>query len=240
MLREAGLPTLIVTHDFEDAATLADRVGVIVDGQILQLAGSRARCRAGDPVRGELHGANPAAGTAPRAGRADRGRTRRRRDRVVDRRRRRDASRSASIRGRSRSRARSPATAASTTCAPRSCRSSSWATACAFGSGRWPPRSRRDRRRVSGCARRRRGRRRSRPPRPPPPAVGSARGRPGPRHLASRSATRCGRRPSVSHSRPSRRTRRAGRGRRADAWRRAALAEGSSATRAPTDLRLAA
>jgi molybdenum ABC transporter ATP-binding protein len=37
VLREAGLPTLIVTHDFEDAATLADRVGVIVDGRILQL-----------------------------------------------------------------------------------------------------------------------------------------------------------------------------------------------------------
>jgi ABC-type sulfate/molybdate transport systems ATPase subunit len=37
VLREAGLPTLVVTHDFEDAATLADRVGVIVDGRILQL-----------------------------------------------------------------------------------------------------------------------------------------------------------------------------------------------------------
>jgi molybdenum ABC transporter ATP-binding protein len=37
LLRELALPTLLVTHDFEDAAALADRVGVIVDGRILQL-----------------------------------------------------------------------------------------------------------------------------------------------------------------------------------------------------------
>ena len=37
LLREAGLPTLLVTHDYEDAATLADRVGVISEGRILQL-----------------------------------------------------------------------------------------------------------------------------------------------------------------------------------------------------------
>jgi len=37
LLSTLGLPTLLVTHDFEDAATLADRVGVIVDGSILQL-----------------------------------------------------------------------------------------------------------------------------------------------------------------------------------------------------------
>ena len=34
---ELRLPTLLVTHDFEDAAALADRVGVIVEGRILQL-----------------------------------------------------------------------------------------------------------------------------------------------------------------------------------------------------------
>ena len=32
-----GLPAILVTHDFEDAATLAHRVGVISDGEILQL-----------------------------------------------------------------------------------------------------------------------------------------------------------------------------------------------------------
>jgi molybdate transport system ATP-binding protein len=37
LLHSLGLPTLLVTHDFEDAATLADRVGVISEGRILQL-----------------------------------------------------------------------------------------------------------------------------------------------------------------------------------------------------------
>ena len=37
LLDDLELPTLLVTHDFEDAAALADRVGVIVDGQVLQL-----------------------------------------------------------------------------------------------------------------------------------------------------------------------------------------------------------
>jgi molybdenum ABC transporter ATP-binding protein len=37
LLRELALPTLLVTHDFEDAAALADRVGVIVEGRVLQL-----------------------------------------------------------------------------------------------------------------------------------------------------------------------------------------------------------
>jgi ABC-type sulfate/molybdate transport systems ATPase subunit len=38
LLRELGLPTILVTHDFEDAAALADRVGVLAEGRILQLA----------------------------------------------------------------------------------------------------------------------------------------------------------------------------------------------------------
>jgi ABC-type sulfate/molybdate transport systems ATPase subunit len=38
LLREAALPTVIVTHDYEDAAALSDRVGVIVDGTLRQLA----------------------------------------------------------------------------------------------------------------------------------------------------------------------------------------------------------
>jgi molybdate transport system ATP-binding protein len=37
LLRELALPTLLVTHDFEDAAALADRVGVVLDGRLLQL-----------------------------------------------------------------------------------------------------------------------------------------------------------------------------------------------------------
>jgi molybdate transport system ATP-binding protein len=38
LLRELELPTLLVTHDFEDAAALATRVGVLVDGKLRQLA----------------------------------------------------------------------------------------------------------------------------------------------------------------------------------------------------------
>ncbi len=36
LLRDLGLPALLVTHDFEDAAALADRVGVISTGRVLQ------------------------------------------------------------------------------------------------------------------------------------------------------------------------------------------------------------
>ena len=36
-LRELGLPTLLVTHDYGDAAALADRIGVLVEGKIVQL-----------------------------------------------------------------------------------------------------------------------------------------------------------------------------------------------------------
>ncbi len=36
-LRELGLPTIVVTHDFVDAAALADRIGVMVDGSLIQV-----------------------------------------------------------------------------------------------------------------------------------------------------------------------------------------------------------
>jgi molybdate transport system ATP-binding protein len=36
LLERLGLPTLLVTHDFQDAAALADRVGVMVDGKLVQ------------------------------------------------------------------------------------------------------------------------------------------------------------------------------------------------------------
>ena len=38
LLQELALPTILVTHDFEDAAALADQVGVIVDGRLRQFA----------------------------------------------------------------------------------------------------------------------------------------------------------------------------------------------------------
>jgi ABC-type sulfate/molybdate transport systems ATPase subunit len=37
LLAERGRPTLLVTHDFEEAAALAGEVGVLVDGRLLQL-----------------------------------------------------------------------------------------------------------------------------------------------------------------------------------------------------------
>ena len=41
LLREFGLPTLLVTHDFEDAASLADTLGVLVDGKLRQLGSAQ-------------------------------------------------------------------------------------------------------------------------------------------------------------------------------------------------------
>jgi len=38
VLGQLALPTLVVTHDFRDATALADRVGVIVDGRLRQVA----------------------------------------------------------------------------------------------------------------------------------------------------------------------------------------------------------
>jgi molybdate transport system ATP-binding protein len=38
LLRELNLPTLLVTHDYEDAVSLADTIGVMVDGTLRQLA----------------------------------------------------------------------------------------------------------------------------------------------------------------------------------------------------------
>ena len=65
LLRELRLPTILVTHDFEDAAALADRVGVIVDGRILQLGHSQGLLAA--PASGfvaSFTGANLLPGTA--------------------------------------------------------------------------------------------------------------------------------------------------------------------------------
>jgi molybdate transport system ATP-binding protein len=65
LLRELGLPTLLVTHDFEDAAALAGRVGVLVDGRLRQL-GSPADLLGSpaDPFVAEFAGANVLSGVA--------------------------------------------------------------------------------------------------------------------------------------------------------------------------------
>jgi len=65
LLREADRPTLVVTHDFEDAATLATRVGVLVEGRLRQL-GTPAELVASpaDPFVASLTGANVLRGRA--------------------------------------------------------------------------------------------------------------------------------------------------------------------------------
>jgi molybdate transport system ATP-binding protein len=69
LLRAEGLPALVVTHDFEDAAALADVVGVVVEGRLRQLAPPAALvARPADAFVGSLTGANLLRGTAGRVG----------------------------------------------------------------------------------------------------------------------------------------------------------------------------
>lgn len=68
LLRELELPTLLVTHEFEDAAALADRIGVLVEGTLRQVGSPGDLLGAPkDPYVARLAGANVLAGTATRA-----------------------------------------------------------------------------------------------------------------------------------------------------------------------------
>jgi ABC-type sulfate/molybdate transport systems ATPase subunit len=64
-LDRLDLPVLLVTHDFEDAAVLADRVGVLVEGRLRQL-GTAGELVASptDPFVASFTGANVLAGIA--------------------------------------------------------------------------------------------------------------------------------------------------------------------------------
>jgi molybdate transport system ATP-binding protein len=65
LLQDVGLPTLLVTHDFEDAAALASRVSVIVDGRILQTGTATELVAApADAFVASFTGATLLAGTA--------------------------------------------------------------------------------------------------------------------------------------------------------------------------------
>ena len=70
LLAALRLPTILVTHDFEDAAALADRVGVIVGGRLLQLGTASDLVAApADPFVARFTGATLLHGTAePGAG----------------------------------------------------------------------------------------------------------------------------------------------------------------------------
>jgi molybdate transport system ATP-binding protein len=68
LLRELELPALLVTHDFEDAAALADRVGVLADGSLRQVGMPAELLGAPtDPFVARLAGANVLSGVAARA-----------------------------------------------------------------------------------------------------------------------------------------------------------------------------
>jgi molybdate transport system ATP-binding protein len=65
LLREFGLPTLLVTHDFEDAASLADTLGVLVDGTLRQVASAQEMVsNPADAFVASFTGANLLRGTA--------------------------------------------------------------------------------------------------------------------------------------------------------------------------------
>ena len=67
LLRELTLPTLLVTHDYEDAAALADEVGVLVDGELRQLATpAELVARPADAFVASFTGANLLRGRARR------------------------------------------------------------------------------------------------------------------------------------------------------------------------------
>jgi molybdate transport system ATP-binding protein len=69
LLRDLGLPVILVTHDFEDAAALADEVGVLVDGKLRQRSTpAELVARPLDAFVASLTGANLLHGRARRVG----------------------------------------------------------------------------------------------------------------------------------------------------------------------------
>jgi ABC-type sulfate/molybdate transport systems ATPase subunit len=67
LLLELGLPTMLVTHDYEDAAALADEVGVLVDGRLRQVASpAELVARPNDAFVASFTGANLLRGRAQR------------------------------------------------------------------------------------------------------------------------------------------------------------------------------
>ena len=69
LLKGLDLPTLVVTHSFEDAAALTDRIGVLVEGRLVQM-GSAADLVAAPttPFVADFTGSNLLTGSARAAG----------------------------------------------------------------------------------------------------------------------------------------------------------------------------
>ena len=67
LLRELGLPALVVTHDYADAIAIADRIGVLVEGKLVQLGtASELLTSPATPFVGDLVGGNVLSGRASR------------------------------------------------------------------------------------------------------------------------------------------------------------------------------
>jgi molybdate transport system ATP-binding protein len=65
LLHELGLPSILVTHDFVDAAALADRIAVLVDGRIVQTGTAEELIASpATPFVAELAGGNLLTGQA--------------------------------------------------------------------------------------------------------------------------------------------------------------------------------
>jgi ABC-type sulfate/molybdate transport systems ATPase subunit len=69
LLATLALPTLVVTHSFEDAAALTDRIGVLVDGRLIQTGSAEELVAApSTPFVADFTGANLLPGRARSAG----------------------------------------------------------------------------------------------------------------------------------------------------------------------------
>ena len=89
LLGDAAVPTVLVTHDFDEAAAIADQVAVIEAGSIVQRGSAEElSARPVSAFVADLTGAVVLGGGAPARGRPDRDRPRRRRHRAEHRRRR--------------------------------------------------------------------------------------------------------------------------------------------------------
>jgi ABC-type sulfate/molybdate transport systems ATPase subunit len=65
LLKSLGLPTILVTHDYTDATALATRVGVLVDGRLVQIGSPQELIAApASPFVADFTGANLLVGTA--------------------------------------------------------------------------------------------------------------------------------------------------------------------------------